>query len=70
MTVKEWLTMAKGDAERRGGAELAAALEGFAKSTEALRAADWNHSEWERRSAGRGRSSDLPAGESEDSPLR
>jgi hypothetical protein len=42
MTVAEWLTMAKTDAERRGGPELAAALEGLAKATEALRAADWN----------------------------
>ena len=48
MTVAEWLKMAKADAERRGGPELVAALEGFAKSTEALRAADWNHGAWER----------------------
>jgi hypothetical protein len=44
MTVAEWLTMAKADAERRGGPELVAALEGLAKATEALRAADWNDS--------------------------
>lgn len=42
MTVAEWLKMAKADAEHRGGPELLAALEGLAKATEALRAADWN----------------------------
>ncbi len=44
MTVADWLKMAKADAERRGGPELVAALEGLAKATEALRAADWNDS--------------------------
>ena len=42
MTVAEWLRMVKADAERRGGPELVAALEGLAKATEALRAGDWN----------------------------
>jgi hypothetical protein len=42
MTVADWLTMARADAERRGGPELVAALEGLAKATEALRAAAWN----------------------------
>ena len=42
MTVTEWLKMVRPDAEKRGGPELVAALEGLAKATEALRAADWN----------------------------
>ena len=42
MTVADWLKMTKADAEHRGGPELVAALEGLAKATEALRAADWN----------------------------
>ncbi len=54
MTVADWLKMAKADAERRGGPELVAALDGLAKATEALRAADWNESRSE------GRSGDLP----------
>jgi hypothetical protein len=51
MTVTEWLKMAQADAERRGGPELVAALEGLAKATEALRAADWNDDATERRGA-------------------
>ena len=43
MTVAEWLKMAKADAEKHGEPDLAAALEGLAKSTEALRKADWNN---------------------------
>ncbi|MGE3274761.1 MAG: hypothetical protein AB7O67_06595 [Vicinamibacterales bacterium] len=42
MTVQEWLAMARADAERRGLAELPPILDGLAKATEALRAADWN----------------------------
>ncbi|MGE0042071.1 MAG: hypothetical protein AB7H88_04970 [Vicinamibacterales bacterium] len=42
MTVQEWLEMAQADAVRRGMPELAPILEGLAKATEALRAADWN----------------------------
>lgn len=42
MTVAEWLEQAKADAEKRGLPELASLLEGLAKSTEALRAAEWN----------------------------
>jgi hypothetical protein len=61
MTVAEWLKMAQADAERRGSPELAAALEGLAKSTEALRAADWNDAPARRGEAeAPGRSTDLP----------
>ena len=42
MTVAEWLAMATADAERRGLPELVPALEGLARATEALRAAEWN----------------------------
>lgn len=42
MTLAEWLEHAKADALRRGLPELAPILETLAKSTEALRAADWN----------------------------
>ena len=42
MTIKEWLAMAAADAEKRGLADLVPALEGLAKATEQLRAADWN----------------------------
>jgi hypothetical protein len=42
MTVAEWLELAKADAERRGLPDLIPALEGLAKATEQLRAADWN----------------------------
>jgi hypothetical protein len=42
MTVTEWLEQALRDAERRGLPELRPLLEGFARATTALRAADWN----------------------------
>jgi len=42
MTVAEWLAMATADAARRGLPDLVPALEGLARATEALRAADWN----------------------------
>jgi hypothetical protein len=42
MTVAEWLAVAKADAEKRGLPDLIPALEGLAKATEQLRAADWN----------------------------
>lgn len=42
MTVAEWLAMAKADAAKRSLPDLVPALEGLAKATEALRAADWN----------------------------
>ena len=42
MTVAEWLALAKADAEKRGLPDLVPALEGLAKATEQLRAADWN----------------------------
>ena len=43
MTVADWLAMAKADAIRRGLPDLVPALEGLARSTEALRAADWSN---------------------------
>ena len=42
MTVAEWLTLAKADAERRGLPDMIPALEGLARATAQLRAADWN----------------------------
>ena len=42
MTVAEWLAQAKADAEKRNLPGLIPALEGLAKATEQLRAADWN----------------------------
>jgi hypothetical protein len=42
MTVAEWLAQAKADAEQRGLPDLLPALDGLAKATEQLRAADWN----------------------------
>ena len=42
MTLDEWLEDAIRDAERRGLPELKPILEGLARSTAALRAADWN----------------------------
>jgi hypothetical protein len=42
MTIDEWLEHALRDAERRGLPALRPLLEGLAKSTTALRAADWN----------------------------
>lgn len=40
--IREWLAEAVGDAARRGLPELAPLLENLARSTAALRAADWN----------------------------
>jgi hypothetical protein len=42
MTVDEWLEHALRDADRRDLPALRPLLEGLAKSTTALRAADWN----------------------------
>ena len=42
MTTAEWLAQAKADAEKRGLPELIPMLDGLAKATEQLRAADWN----------------------------
>jgi hypothetical protein len=42
MTIDEWLEHALRDAERRDLPALRPLLEGLAKSTTALRAADWN----------------------------
>ena len=42
MTVAEWLAQAKADAQQRNLPDLIPALEGLAKATEQLRAADWN----------------------------
>jgi predicted O-methyltransferase YrrM len=42
MTIAEWLAQAKADAEKRGLPELLPMLDGLAKATEQLRAADWN----------------------------
>lgn len=42
MTIDEWLNNALNDADRRKLPALRPLLEGLAKSTTALRAADWN----------------------------
>lgn len=42
MTLKAWLEIATQDAERRGAGSLKPLLEGLARQTAALRAADWN----------------------------
>lgn len=42
MTPADWLAAAQADAKRRGLPALAPILEGLAKATAALRAADWN----------------------------
>jgi len=42
MTLDQWLTEAKADAERRGIDGLPALLETLANATASLRAADWN----------------------------
>jgi hypothetical protein len=42
MTIAEWLENAQRDADRRKLPELRPLLEALAKSTAALRAADWN----------------------------
>jgi hypothetical protein len=42
MTLEQWLEDAKSDAYRRKLPELADLLEGLARSTAAIRSADWN----------------------------
>jgi hypothetical protein len=42
MTIKAWLDMAIQDAERRNLPALRSLLEALARSTSALRSADWN----------------------------
>jgi hypothetical protein len=42
MTIKAWLDAAVQDAERRGLAAVKPLLETLARSTSALRTADWN----------------------------
>ena len=42
MTIEQWLEDGKSDAYRRKLPQLADLLEGLARSTAALRAADWN----------------------------
>ena len=42
MTIESWLQAAIADAERRGLSELKPILEGLARTTTALRAADFN----------------------------
>ena len=42
MTIKTWLEMAVQDADRRNLAALRPMLESLARSTSALRSADWN----------------------------
>ena len=42
MTIKAWLDLAIQDAERRNLAPLRPLLEALARSTSALRSADWN----------------------------
>ena len=42
MTIKTWLDAAVQDAERRGLPALKTLLETLARSTSALRSADWN----------------------------
>lgn len=42
MTIKAWLENAIQDADRRGLSSLRSSLELLAKSTSALRTADWN----------------------------
>jgi hypothetical protein len=42
VTIKTWLDLANKDAERRGLANLRPLLEGLARQTASLRAADWN----------------------------
>jgi hypothetical protein len=43
MTIKIWLDNAVQDAERRGLPQLRPLLEALARSTSALRTADWNY---------------------------
>lgn len=42
MTIAEWLAEAREDAQKRGLPELIPMLEGFALTTQRLRAAGWN----------------------------
>jgi hypothetical protein len=42
MTIRTWLDLSVQDAERRGQAALKPLLEALARSTQALRDADWN----------------------------
>lgn len=42
MTIKTWLENATQDAERRGLSSLRPILEALARTTSALRTADWN----------------------------
>jgi hypothetical protein len=42
MTIDDWLRFSQADAERRGLPELKSILEGLARATTALRAADFN----------------------------
>jgi hypothetical protein len=42
VTIKSWLEHARHDAERRGLAALQPLLDALARSTAALRAAEWN----------------------------
>jgi hypothetical protein len=42
MTIKTWLELAAQDAERRGLPAMRPLLEALARSTAALRMADWN----------------------------
>ena len=42
MTIESWLQAAVADAEKRGLPEMKPLLEGLARSTQALRAADFN----------------------------
>ena len=52
MTIEQWLEDGKSDAYRRKLPELADLLEGLARATAALRAADWNdHAEGDTYSA-------------------
>lgn len=58
MTIKTWLDAAVQDAERRGLLQLKPLLETLARSTSALRTADWNDDasgEFERGKGGNGR---------------
>jgi hypothetical protein len=51
MTIESWLQAAIADAERRGLPELKPILEALARSTRALRAADFNDDASGRQSA-------------------
>ena len=58
MTIEQWLEDARMDAHRRKLPELADLLEGLAKSTAALRAADWNDDPSGRRDGEDGEDTD------------